>query len=116
MLIDILSFSLYNQYMETEKLLKYCYINAQRKMDTASALMRSKKYADALFFCHLAIEFMLKGKYVEIKKEMFPITHDLENLTRKINIDLSPNQKTDLAEINTFNIAGRYDDYKIIFL
>lgn len=46
---------------------------------------------------------------------MFPITHDLEDLARKADLSLDKTQKTDLAIINTFHIAGRYDDYHLSF-
>lgn len=103
------------EFMDLKLLLNYCYTNSERKFETASSLFRSKKYSDCLFFCHLTLEFLLKGKYVEIKKEMFPIIHDLEKIALKIDLPLDKAQKETLAMINTFNIAGRYDDYKLSF-
>lgn len=58
---------------------------------------------------------MLRGKVVEATNKMFPITHDLEDLVSKARIHLTPEQKESLTIINTFNIAGRYDDYKSSF-
>lgn len=58
---------------------------------------------------------MLKGKVVEATNKMFPVIHDLEALADKAGISLNTQQKKDLAVINTFNIAGRYDDYKLSF-
>jgi len=101
--------------MDSKLLLEYCFTNFERKFETAKSLFRSKKYADCLFFCHLSLEFLLKGKYVEIRKEMFPITHDLEKIVLKIGLPLSNSQKENLATISTFNIAGRYDDFKLSF-
>ncbi len=101
--------------MDTEKLLNYCYTSADRKFDTAKSLYKNRRYADCLFFCHLSLEFMLKGKYVEIKKEMFPITHDLVGLATRAGLLLTEDKMSDLAVISTFNIAARYDDYKSSF-
>ncbi|MFH1456618.1 MAG: HEPN domain-containing protein [Patescibacteria group bacterium] len=67
------------------------------------------------FFCHLTLEFFLKGKIAEKTERMFPTTHDLEDLARRAKLELPPELKQELTIINTFNIAGRYDDYKFAF-
>lgn len=101
--------------MDTQLILDYCAKNTALKWETAQALMQSKRYADCLFFCHLALEFALKGKVVAHTGAMFPITHDLEALMLAADITLIKATRVDLAVINTFNIAGRYDDYKLSF-
>lgn len=52
---------------------------------------------------------------VEATGKMFPITHNLNDLALKAKLVLTKEQKKDLLIINTFNIAGRYDDYKSSF-
>lgn len=101
--------------MDIKSLIKYCRIQKQKKFETAIALLQKKRYADCLFFCHLALEFAFKEKAVEKTKKPFPITHDLEDISIKAQLTLSKLQRKHLAIINTFNIAGRYDDYKLSF-
>ncbi|VAX37670.1 hypothetical protein MNBD_UNCLBAC01-1662 [hydrothermal vent metagenome] len=77
--------------------------------------MRSKRYADALFFCHLTIESRLKA-LVSLKiKKYPPLIHDLTKLTLLAKLELPEDKTINLAEITTFNIRARYDDYKFSF-
>ncbi|MFH1890302.1 MAG: HEPN domain-containing protein [Candidatus Kuenenbacteria bacterium] len=61
------------------------------------------------------MELLLKGKVVEAAKKEFPITHNIIDLARKANLQFTVNQEKNIRIINTFNIAGRYDDYKFSF-
>lgn len=101
--------------MNFKKLIGYCYLSSERKWKSTSSLLKSKNYSDCLFFCHLTLEFILKGMVVEKTKKMFPITHDLEDLIRRVDLEIPKKFKKELTVINTFNIAGRYDDYKFVF-
>ncbi len=101
--------------MSVESLIEYCELQSAKKWQTAEALFASKRYADCLFFCHLALEFALKKKVVAATNQPFPFSHDLQDLARKASLYLTPEQDHHLAIINTFNIAGRYDDYKLSF-
>jgi len=49
------------------------------------------------------------------RNEAPPLTHDLVMLAEKAGIEISQAEKEELAEISTFNIAARYDDYKLKF-
>lgn len=101
--------------MKIKKIVQYCAVQSSKKWDTAETLFRTKRYADCLFFCHLALEFKLKEKVVLATGQPFPLVHDLEDLASRSNIHLTALQRYQLAVINTFNIAGRYDDYKLSF-
>lgn len=101
--------------MDTQKIIDYCYENADIKWQTAKALLKAKRYADCLFFCHLTLELVLKGKVVENTGRMFPTTHNLNDLANKSGSKLTAIQKKNLRIINTFNVAGRYDDFKLNF-
>lgn len=101
--------------MDINKIVHYCAIQSDKKWDTAQTLYRTKCYADCLFFCHLALEFRLKGKVVIVTGRPFPLVHDLEDLAKRADLQLTALQRHHLAIINTFNIAGRYDDYKLSF-
>lgn len=101
--------------MDIKKIVDYCVIQSSKKWGTAQTLFKTKRYADCLFFCHLALEFKLKEKVVSVTGHPFPLVHDLEDLARRAGLQLTALQRNHLAIINTFNIAGRYDDYKLSF-
>jgi HEPN domain-containing protein len=64
---------------------------------------------------HLAIEKMLKGLYVAIKKEHVPPIHNLPRLARMAQVRLSQKRKEQLTLITSFNIEARYPDLKRSF-
>ncbi|MBI4992749.1 MAG: HEPN domain-containing protein [Candidatus Magasanikbacteria bacterium] len=101
--------------MNIEYLKNYCYVNSDRKWETAKSLFKSGKYSDCLFYAHLALELLFKEKYLENKRHLFPITHDLERLAFLSDIKLPGKYAKHLIVINTFNIAARYDDFKFSF-
>lgn len=91
----------------------YWLNSSDDSLDTAKKLIRNKKYVHAMFFLHLTIEKMLKCLYVNRENAEAPIGHNLLNLASKIKgIDFNKSQLEELAQITTFNIAARYDDYK----
>lgn len=101
--------------MSTEDILKYWMDGAVDSLDTAKKLFEDKKYNHSLFFLHLALEKLIKGIYFKFKKDPPPYIHDLVRLGEYAEINLSDEEKENLREISTFNIAGRYDDYKLAF-
>lgn len=102
--------------MENEqKIIEYWATASKQDFETAEILFENKKYHHALFFCHLSIEKILKAIIVKIRQEAPPLLHDLVRLAERTRIKLSVKQKAELAEISTFNIEARYDDYKLSF-
>lgn len=101
--------------MDTSRLISYWKLAAAEKWKTAESLMRAHRYADALFFCHLALEARLKGAVVEKTGEPAPYIHDLEQLGLMAVKVLNTERRQQLAAITTFNIRARYDNYKRSF-
>ena len=102
--------------MKSEKeVVKYWVTASNEDFDSAEILFQNKKYHHALFFCHLSIEKFLKAIIVKSTKTAPPLIHDLVRLAEKAEVPLSELQKEQLAEITTFNIEARYDDYKLSF-
>ncbi len=101
--------------MDTTKLTVYWRDASEEKWKTAEALMKSERYADALFFCHLTLEALLKAAVVVKTKEYPPYQHDLVDLARRAGVSLDEKKTEELAEITTFNIRARYDDFKLSF-
>lgn len=98
--------------MSPQDLITFWKQSAQDDLDTARALIDSKRYHHALFFCQLAIEKLLKGLvYAKTKAHASPI-HQLTKLAKEAQIELDVDREEQLKEITTWNIAARYDDYK----
>ncbi len=98
-----------------QEVVKYWLTASKEDFDTAEILFENKKYHHALFFCHLSIEKMLKAIIVKSTKTAPPLIHDLIRLAEKSSLPLTDSLKNELAEITTFNIGARYDDYKLSF-
>jgi|SRR3989338_589557 len=98
-----------------QKIIKYWSTASKQDFETAEILFKNKKYHHALFFCHLSIEKFLKAIIVKTTQGAPPLLHDLVRLAERTSINLSAKQKNELAEVSTFNIEARYDDYKLSF-
>lgn len=81
----------------------------------AKSLFQNKHYSHCLFFCHLALEKYLKAIYVLRNDAHAPYIHDLVVLAKRSELQLTAKQKSDLETITSFNIQGRYADYKSQF-
>lgn len=84
-------------------------------IETAKALFTSKRFPHCLFFCHLAVEKILKAKVVATTGEHAPFTHNLVSLSKMAQLSFSENQEKLIAELNEFNIEARYPDWKKSF-
>jgi HEPN domain-containing protein len=78
-------------------------------------LFTNGKYSSALFFCHLSVEKLVKALVVRATNTHAPYEHNLLKLVDVAGMHLPPERDAMLAEINSFNIGGRYDDYKATF-
>lgn len=88
---------------------------SREDLKTAEGLFSLGRYAPTLFFCHLTLEKFLKSLIVRETKSNAPFEHNLIKLSKIAKIDFSDNERSLISEINTFNIKGRYDDYKSKF-
>ena len=77
--------------------------------------MSSGRYADALFFCHLTLECLLKKVFVIEHKKHPPKLHNLAYLETQVSLSASDEYKRYLKVITLFNMAGRYSDAKLDF-
>lgn len=101
--------------MSEKDILKYWMNGAIDALDTAKNLFDDKKFNHSLFFLHLALEKAIKGVFFKLNNESPPYDHDLVRLGNFAEIKFSDEENEQLREISTFNIAGRYDDYKLAF-
>ncbi len=63
-----------------------------------------------LFFAHLALEKVLKAHVCRRTGDLAPRLHNLVRLAELSGLVLEPRDLDVLAELNVFNLAGRYPD------
>lgn len=100
---------------EIEQLIQHWHRSAEEAWTTAAWLRKGKRYADALFFCQLTLEKLLKGLVVIATEEQSPYLHDLVRLADLARIECSESQRRSLSTISGFNLKARYDDEKESF-
>lgn len=97
---------------EKTKLEKAWLNSADEDLETAKSLFKLTRYNGCLFFCHLAIEKILKALFLKTNDDYPPVTHKLVRLAKLSAIKLDKETETFLAEITTFNVEARYDILK----
>lgn len=85
---------------------------AEEALHVANHLVEKMDYSYALFFGHLAIEKILKSIYVIRNKAHAPPTHNLLRLAKQAGLNLSESQSNEMVTVTSFNIEGRYPDFK----
>ncbi len=98
-----------------KKVVNYWTDSAEDNYQTAGYLLKGERYPDCLFFCHLAMEKILKALVVKETKTHAPYIHKLVDLAKLSKIYLSLGQTENLTTITEFNIAARYDAIKYNF-
>ncbi len=98
-----------------KEMIDYWIEGAEDDLKTAKSLFMSKRFHHCLFFCHLFIEKTLKALVVKKTKQQSPYGHNLLRLAELTGIKFSEEQLDLLAEITSFNIEARYNDYKRLF-
>jgi len=87
--------------------------SALENWETALYLLKGNQNMFALFAFHLVIEKLLKSHWVKDNEgNTPPRIHDLPELFKKIDLELDFDQTDYLGTINTWNIEGRYPDYR----
>jgi HEPN domain-containing protein len=76
----------------------------------AGELLDRGRTRHALFFAHLAVEKLLKALVCRASNDLAPPIHNLVRLAERAGVELSQDQIDLLAEVNEFNIEGRYPD------
>jgi HEPN domain-containing protein len=83
-------------------------------LETAEAMLKSKRYLYVGFMAHQAIEKILKAYYVKLQADTPPYSHSLSYIAKKAEIFelLSENQKDFIDILEPMNIECRYPVYK----
>ena len=100
--------------MTRQQALKNWVFKADKDVETAEDLFNLHRYDWCLFIWHLAVEKIIKAKLMSDNVD-FPYIHDLLRLAKLAKIPLDETLTKELAEITTFNLDARYDEYKLKF-
>ena len=96
--------------IDIEKRVAFWRDGAAEDWEVAWELVSSRRVRHGLFFAHLALEKLLKAHVCRHTQDLAPRLHNLVRLAELAAIPLSPTHTDTLAEMNAFNIEGRYPD------
>lgn len=81
---------------------------ASEDLEVAGQLVELSKVRHGLFFAHLSLEKLLKSHICCKTQDHPPRIHNLVRLVEIIGLELSEKHLDILAEMNEFNLEGRY--------
>ena len=96
--------------IDIEKQINYWREEAIEDWDVARDLVEKNRSRHGLFFAHLSLEKVLKAHVCRVTADIAPRIHNLVRLAEIAKLNLQPTQLDVLAEMNAFNIEGRYPD------
>ena len=93
---------------------KYWIGLAEYDIETARAMLVSKRFLYVGFMCHQAIEKTIKAYYCSVKNDVPPFTHNLKSLAQRCDLLplFSEEQLDFIEEILPMNIEARYPKHK----
>jgi HEPN domain-containing protein len=93
---------------------KYWLELSDYDLETALAMLKSKRYLYVGFMCHQTIEKIFKALYTSKKMETAPYSHSLSYLAKKGEFydTFSDYQRDFIDQIEPLNIEARYPSHK----
>ena len=93
---------------------KYWIDLSDYDLETAEAMLHTKRFLYVGYMCHQTIEKAFKAYYTKLKSETVPYTHNLSYLAKKGEFYelLSSQQKEFIDQIEPLNIEARYPSHK----
>ncbi len=93
---------------------KYWLDLSDYDLETAFAMLNSKRYLYVGFMCHQTIEKIFKAYYTFLKSETAPYSHSLSYLAKKGDFyeEFTEDQKDFIDQIEPLNIEARYPSHK----
>jgi len=93
---------------------KYWIEIADYDIETAKAMLVSRRFLYVGFMCHQAIEKIIKAYYCSKKNDVPPFTHNLKNLAEQCGLLplFSEEQLDFIEELLPMNIEARYPTHK----
>jgi HEPN domain-containing protein len=94
--------------------IKYWIDLSDYDLETADAMLLSKRYLYVGFMCHQTIEKVCKAYYIKLKSETAPYSHSLSFLAKQGGFYelFSEEQKGFIDQIEPLNIEARYPSHK----
>ncbi len=96
--------------IDIEKQVAYWRDGATEDWQVARELIQRRRPRQGLFFAHLALEKVLKAHVCRNTQDLAPRVHNLVRLSELAELRLDEKQIDALAEMNAFNIEGRYPE------
>ena len=96
--------------IDIAKQVTYWRNGATEDWQVARELVRHRRLRQGLFFAHLALEKSLKAHVCRHTRDLAPRMHNLVRLAELAKLQLDSKQIDILAEMNAFNIEGRYPE------
>lgn len=97
-----------------DRKIKYWMELSDYDLETAEAMLTSRRYLYVGFMCHQTIEKAFKAFFTKLHPETAPFTHSLSYLARKGEFYemFSESQKEFIDQIEPLNIEARYPSHK----
>jgi HEPN domain-containing protein len=97
-----------------EDTVKYWLELSEYDLETAEAMLATKRFLYVGFMCHQSTEKVLKALYAKKKNDNAPYTHSLAYLVKLTDQDYNiPEEFEDLLnDLEPLNIEARYPSYK----
>ncbi len=94
--------------------IKYWIELSDYDLETAEAMLISKRYLYVGFMCHQTIEKIFKAYFIKQKQETIPYSHNLSYLAQKGEFynNFSDIQKDFISLLEPLNIETRYPSHK----
>ncbi|MEJ5310816.1 MAG: HEPN domain-containing protein [Anaerolineae bacterium] len=97
--------------LDIQKQIAYWQNSAVEDWQVAQDLLEQHKVRHSLFFAHLSLEKLLKAIVCHHTQDIAPRLHNLVRLAELTGLSWTEEQIDTLAEMNVFNIEGRYPDH-----
>lgn len=95
---------------DVQKQIAHWRKGALEALSDAEYLIKGKRILLGLFAVHLALEKSLKAHVWRVKRKTPPYIHNLIRLAEIAELTLDDSHRKALAEINEFQLEGRYSD------
>jgi len=96
--------------VDIQKQIEHWQKGAVEDWEVAQDLLRQKRVRHGLFFAHLTLEKLLKAYVCRHTQDLAPRIHNLSRLSELTGLSLTQSQKDILADMNAFNLEGRYPE------
>ncbi|MCB4791359.1 MAG: HEPN domain-containing protein [Elusimicrobia bacterium] len=86
------------------------FSQADYDIETAKAMLKTRRYIYAVFMCHLSVEKALKGIYTKVLEKDAPKTHNLIYLYEQTKLQMPDEILRFVNNLNDLSIPTRYPD------